>query len=203
MSPKTPWWQRRWGVAAIGVVCLIVGIGIGGASSSSKNSKPAPTPAQLAAQAEATKARIHQEEVERAANQRAHVANEKKEAREKSAEARVAARKAGEEAAQKHHEEQKEKQEAAEKLANENKVLSGSASENVGTVNVETESTLTWTCEGCGESNFVINASSGPTGVLVNSLKETSGHTVIDEGTYKNFEVEGTGPWTVKISPNG
>jgi flagellar biosynthesis GTPase FlhF len=205
MAPKLHWWQRGWSVATIGVACLLVGVGIGGASSSSSTkSKPlAPTPAQLAAQAEATKARMHREEAEKAANERARVANEKKEAREKAAEAQAATRKAREEAAQKHREEQQEKQAAAEKLANETKVFTGSATENLGTVNVETESVLTWTCEGCGESNFIINASSGPSGVLVNSLKETSGHTVVDEGTYKDFQVTGEGPWTVKISPNG
>jgi hypothetical protein len=91
----------------------------------------------------------------------------------------------------------------AEKIANETKVFTGSATENLGTVNVETESVLTWTCSGCSESNFIINSSSGPTSVLVNSLKETSGHTVIDEGTYKDFDVEGEGAWTVRVSPNG
>jgi hypothetical protein len=190
-------------VVAIGVICLLVGIGIGAAGSSSKTSKPTPTPAQLEAQAEATKARIHREEAEKAASERVTAAKEKKEARERAAEARATAHKEREEAAQKHSEEQKEKQEAAEKIANETKVFTGSATENLGTVNVETESVLTWTCSGCSESNFIINSSSGPTSVLVNSLKETSGHTVIDEGTYKDFDVEGEGAWTVRISPNG
>jgi hypothetical protein len=31
-SPKSPWWQRGWGVATIGVVGLIVGAGIGAAA---------------------------------------------------------------------------------------------------------------------------------------------------------------------------
>ena len=160
-----------------------------------------PTPAQLRAQAEARTAQIHREEAEKAANEKARVANEKKEAHERTVQAREAARKEHEEAVQKHREEQKEKEEAAQKLASETKVLTGSASENMGTVDVETESTLTWNCEGCGESNFIINSSSGPSSVLVNSLKETSGQTVIDEGTYKDFQVEGEGAWTVRISP--
>jgi hypothetical protein len=82
-------------------------------------------------------------------------------------------------------------------------VFNGSANENLGTINVETESMLTWTCEGCSEANFIIDSKSGPSTVLVNSLKETSGHTVVEQGTYKGFEVTATGPWTVKIGPNG
>lgn len=200
ITPKLRWWQRRWGLATIGVICMLVGIGIG-AASSSKTSKP--TPEQLIAQAEATKARVHHDEVEKAATERTRVATEKREAAERAAEAKASARKAQEEAAQKHREEQKEKEEAASKLEHETKEFTGSATENLGTVNIETESLLTWTCEGCHESNFIINSRSGPSSVLVNSLNETSGHTVVDEGTYKDFEVEGEGPWTVKISPNG
>lgn len=182
---------------------MLVGIGIG-AASSSKTSKPSgPTPEQLVAQAEATKARIHHGEVEKSATERARVATERREAAERAAEAKASARKALEEAAQKHREEQKEKEEAAGKLEHETKEFTGSATENLGTVNIETESLLTWTCEGCHESNFIINSSSGPSSVLVNSLNETSGHTVIDEGTYKDFDVEGEGPWAVKIIPNG
>jgi rubrerythrin len=201
MSPQLSWWQRRWGVVTIGVLCLVIGIGIGGAASSPSKSKPAPTPAQLAAQAEARTAQIHREEAEKTANEKARIANEKKEAHERAVQAKEAAHKEDEEAAQKQHEERKEKEEASQKLANETKVLTGSATENLGTVDVEAESTLTWNCEGCGESNFIINSSSGPSPVLVNSLKETSGHTVVDEGTYKDFEVSGTGPWTIKIAP--
>lgn len=201
--PKLPWWQRRWGVASIGVVCLLVGIGIGGASSSSKSSKPAPTPRQLRAQAEARTAQIHREEAERVANEKARVANEKKEAHERSVQAKEAVHKEQEEAAQKHREEREHQEGVERKAQEETKVFNGSATENLGTVHIETESMLTWTCEGCSKSNFIISSSEGPAPVLVNSLKETTGHTVVDEGTYKDFQVEGEGPWTVKISPNG
>jgi flagellar motor protein MotB len=203
--PKLPWWQRRWGVATIGVVCLLVGIGIGGASSSSSTkSKPAPTPAQLQAQAEATKARIHQEAVEKAANERARVANEKKEVREKDAEARATARKEREEAAQKHREEQKEKEEAARKKQEETKEYSGGGAKNLGTITVETPSTLHWECGSCANANFIVGNNGGDSHQInVNALKNTSGETYLDSGTYNDVEVNTEGEsWTIRITPN-
>lgn len=197
---RLPWWQRRLGVALIAFVCLVVGIGIGGASSSSSHK---PTAAQLAAEAQASKARIHREEVEKVAAEHNRVADERKEAHQKAVEAREAAHREHEEAAKRTQEVREQKEQAARKLEEQTKVFNGSATENLGTVNIETESTLTWNCEGCTESNFIINSSSGPTNVLVNALNETSGHTIIDEGSYKDFDVEGNGSWTVRISPNG
>lgn len=194
VTSKLPWWQRRWGVASIGVVCLLVGIGIGGASSSSKSSKPAPTPAQLRAQAEARTAQIHREEAEKAATDKARVANEKKEAHERAVQVREAAHKEREEAAQKHHEEQKEQAEATHKTEEETKNYSGNGGENLGTVKIEAESTLEWTNDG---SYFGIITSEG---VPVNSQAH-SGSTVLEPGTYKSFQVNAIGNWTIKIIP--
>lgn len=202
-SPKLPWWQRRWGVATIGVVCLLVGIGIGGSSSSSKSKPPAPTPAQLAAQAEATKARLHREGVEKAANERTRIANEKKEARAKAAAGRAAARKAREEAAEKGREEQKEKEEAERKKAEETKTYTGTGGENIGTINVTVESTLHWECPPCGSDNFSItNNPNDENTIFVNTLNRTSGETHVDEGTYHDVQVNTEGEsWTIRIAP--
>jgi hypothetical protein len=201
---KLPWWRRGWGVATIGVVCLLVGIGIGGASSSSTKSKsPAPTPAQLLARAEATKARVHREGVEKAANERTRVANEKKEAREKAAEARAAAHRAREEAAEKHQEEQKEREEAARKKAEETKTYSGTGGENIGTIHVTAASLLHWECA-CTSDNFqIFNSAKDEHNITVNTINQTSGKTHLEEGTYHEVLVNTEGEsWTIHIMPD-
>jgi hypothetical protein len=207
--PKMPWWQRLWGVAAIGVVCLLVGIGIGGASSSSKSSKPTPTPAQLRAQAEARTAQIHREEAEKTANEHARAANEKREAHERAVQAREAAHKEHEEAVQKHREEQKEKAEALHKKEEENKTYTGEGQKNLGTIVVPVSSTVSWECPGCATAqegvgaNFIIeNASSDENRIGVNSLKETHGVTPIAAGTYHTVVVNTQAEsWTIRITP--
>jgi hypothetical protein len=182
-----------------------VGVGIGGASSSSTKSKPpAPTPAQLLVQAEATKARIHQEAVEKAASERARVANERKEAAIKTAEARANAKKEREEAAQKHHEEQKEKEEAARKKAEETKTYSGNGGENIGTINVTAASILRWECPACTSDNFqIFNSAKDEHGITVNTINQTSGETHLEEGTYHEVLVNTEGEsWTIRITPD-
>jgi hypothetical protein len=203
-----PRWQRRWGVASIGVVCLLVGVGIGAAASSS-NSKPAPTPAQLRAQAEARTAQIHREEAEKAATERARVANEKKEAHERAVQAREAARKEHEEAAQKHRAEQKENADAIRKKEEETKTYSGEGQKNLGTIVVPVSSTVSWTCESCTTAqegvgaNFIIhNATSDGKTFDVNALKETHGVSPLEPGTYHTVVVDTqAGAWTVRIAP--
>jgi hypothetical protein len=209
MPPQLSWWQRRWGVVTIGVLCLVIGIGIGGAASSPSKSKPAPTPAQLAAQAEARTAQIHREEAEKVASQHAREVNEKKEAHEKAVEAREAAHKEHEEAVQKHREEQKERAEARRKREEENKIYTGEGQKNLGTIVVPVSSTVSWECSSCATAqegtgaNFIIeNASSDGKDFGVNALKETHGVSPIEPGTYHTVVVNTqAGAWTVKISP--
>lgn len=203
-----PWWQRRWGVATIGVICLLVGIGIGGAASSS-TSKPGPTPAQLRAQAEARTAQIHREEAEKAANERARVINERKEAHERAVQAKETVHKQREEAAQKHHEQQKEEGEARHKKEEENKTYTGEGQKNLGTINVPVSSTVSWECSGCTNENvpgnFIIeNASSDHKDFGVNDLKETHGVSPLEPGEYHTVVVNvasGAGTWTIHITP--
>jgi hypothetical protein len=192
------------------VVCLLAGIGIGGASSSSKKSQPpAPSPAQLAAQASATKERIHQEAVTKAEERRTQVANEKKEAHERAVQAREAAHKEHEEAAQKHREEQKEKAEAVRKKEEENKTYTGEGQKSLGTITVPVSSTVSWECPGCATAqegigaNFIIeNATSDHKDFGVNGLKETHGVSPLEPGEYHTVVVNTQGgAWTVRITP--
>lgn len=60
--------------------------------------------------------------------------------------------------------------------------------DDVGTINVDNESVLTWSCPGCGESNFSIIDSEYE--LFVNELDETSGQIAVKPGTYKDVTVE-------------
>lgn len=70
----------------------------------------------------------------------------------------------------------------------------GNGGKNLGTITVEKESTLEWTNDG---SIFQIFTSEN---VPVNSQAH-SGTTVLEAGTYKNFQVNADGNWTINIVP--
>jgi hypothetical protein len=197
---KLAWWRRGWGVAAIGVVCLLIGLGIGASGSSKKKEPAKPTPAQLAAAAVVTKEHLHEEGVARAAT-------EKREAAERAAQARAAARVASKEAAERHHEEAQEHAAEARKHAEESKTFTGNGSENLGTINVTTASTLHWSCPGC--TVFGINAAtSGYTATIgVDSSNHSEGVTAVEPGTYHSVDVisdegESASGWTIHITPS-
>jgi gas vesicle protein len=195
-------------VATIAALCLLVGIGIGAAASSSSSKHP-PTPAQLREQAEARTAQIHREEAEKAANERARVANEKKEAHERAVQTKETAHKEHGEAEQKRREEQKQRAEARRKKEEETKTYTGEGQQSLGTIVVPVASTVTWECPSCATAqegagaNFIIeNASSDENRIGVNSLKETHGVTPISAGTYHTVVVNTqAGSWTVHIAP--
>ncbi len=83
--------------------------------------------------------------------------------------------------------------------------LTGQGTENMGTVNVPSQSLLRWSCPSCSNDNFIINNNPNDANQIeVNALDQTTGQTVVDAGTYTDFQVEGgDGPWTVTISPGG
>lgn len=76
----------------------------------------------------------------------------------------------------------------------EGQSYSGNGGKSLGTIAVEKESTLEWTNDG---SVFQIYTSEG---VPVNSQAH-SGTTVLEAGTYKSFQVNAVGNWTIKIVP--
>lgn len=79
----------------------------------------------------------------------------------------------------------------------------GNGSQNIGTINVPTQSTLHWSCRSCGHLNFVIdNSPSDGMLINVNALGPTRGQTVVDAGTYHDVAINTEGQaWTIKISP--
>ncbi len=81
----------------------------------------------------------------------------------------------------------------------------GDGSENIGTVNVASQSTLHWSCPSCANDNFAVTNSANDSGLIdVNALGPTSGQTVVDAGTYHDVSIntEG-GVWTITITPGG
>ena len=76
----------------------------------------------------------------------------------------------------------------------EGQSYNGNGGKSLGTITVDKESTLEWTNDG---SVFQIYTSEG---VPVNSQAH-SGTTVLEAGTYKSFQVNAVGNWTIKIVP--
>jgi hypothetical protein len=72
--------------------------------------------------------------------------------------------------------------------------FSGNGGKNLGTITVEKESTLEWTNDGL---LFQVYTSEG---VPVNSQAHR-GSSVLEAGTYKNFQVNAVGSWTIRIAP--
>jgi hypothetical protein len=79
----------------------------------------------------------------------------------------------------------------------------GVGTENIGTIHVPVESTLTWNCATCGGANFQIFNDASDAGMIpVNGLDQTSGKTVIDAGDYHSVQINTEGQdWSLTITP--
>lgn len=77
----------------------------------------------------------------------------------------------------------------------------GNGSENLGTINVPTDSTLTWSEPGGNQTGFAV--SSDPTDNLdiINFDQHgTSGKDAVSAGTYKNVSVDADGSFTITVT---
>jgi hypothetical protein len=81
--------------------------------------------------------------------------------------------------------------------------FSGSGQKNLGTISVPVDSTLSWSCEGCSSTNFIINNARGDDHVIAtNGLNQTHGVDPLQAGTYHTVVVDTTGAdWTIDIKP--
>jgi len=79
----------------------------------------------------------------------------------------------------------------------------GDGSENIGTVNVPTQSTLHWSCATCAHENFVVSNNVRDAGLIdVDALGPASGQTVLDAGTYHDVAIDTEGQaWSIRIVP--
>lgn len=80
-------------------------------------------------------------------------------------------------------------------------VFTGTGQQNLGTITVPEDATISWSCASCGNDNFIINNSdSDPDFIETNGLDQTHGVDPISAGTYHTVVVDTTsGPWTVTI----
>jgi hypothetical protein len=80
--------------------------------------------------------------------------------------------------------------------------FSGVGTENVGTITVASDSTLSWSCPSCGSANYQILNSDVDSSIAVNGLDQTSGTTVIPAATYHDVTVNTEGQnWAFTIMP--
>lgn len=89
-------------------------------------------------------------------------------------------------------------------------IFHGTGQQNLGTIVVPSDSTISWNCPSCGNTNFIINnAKSDDNSIATNGLNQTQGVDPIPAGVYHTVVVDTTGgPWTVAIGttappPNG
>jgi hypothetical protein len=90
----------------------------------------------------------------------------------------------------------------ASKPAAKPQTFRGVGTENVGTITVSVDSTLRWSCPSCGNANFQILNSDAGSDIAVNGLDQTSGKTLVTEGSYHKVTIntEG-GAWAFTITP--
>ena len=81
--------------------------------------------------------------------------------------------------------------------------FSGNGSKDIGKLNVPVQSTLHWSCPSCANDNFAItNSTTDANLIRVDALGPTSGHAILDAGTYHSVEIDTEGgAWTITIDP--
>jgi hypothetical protein len=80
-------------------------------------------------------------------------------------------------------------------------VFHGSGQQNLGTITAPSDTTISWNCPSCGNTNFIINnAKSDANPIPTNGLDQTQGVDPLPAGVYHTVVVDTTGgPWTVAI----
>jgi hypothetical protein len=82
--------------------------------------------------------------------------------------------------------------------------FNGSSTQNLGTIHVAAPSQLRWSCPGCSSGNFTItNSSSDPASLSTQAQGTTSGQLAVSPATYTSVTVQGTGSWSITITPQG
>jgi hypothetical protein len=80
-------------------------------------------------------------------------------------------------------------------------VFRGTGQQNLGTISVPADTTISWNCPSCSDTNFIINnAQSDVSAMPTNGLDQTEGVDTLAAGLYHTVVVDTTGgPWTVAI----
>jgi hypothetical protein len=80
-------------------------------------------------------------------------------------------------------------------------VFHGTGQQDLGTISVPSDTTISWNCPSCGNANFIINnAKSDDNDIPTNGLDQTQGVDPLGTGVYHTVVVNTeAGPWTVAI----
>jgi hypothetical protein len=82
-------------------------------------------------------------------------------------------------------------------------LFTGNGSENLGTIVVPKDSTLTWNCGSCTQTGMEILANGQGLGNDIAVMQTaTSGKSAVTADTYRNVTVNADGPFTITITPN-
>lgn len=75
----------------------------------------------------------------------------------------------------------------------------GNGTKSLGTITINTPSTIAWTCSGCAAFAFT-SAPSGTTAIAISS-NARSGTSQIAAGSYPNAQIISNGDWTITVTP--
>lgn len=75
-------------------------------------------------------------------------------------------------------------------------VLTGVDSQNLRPFTLTHDSRLSWSCPGCGSSNFIVSTNED---IPVNALNRRSGSSFLGKGRYTGVSVTGSGNWRIVI----
>lgn len=80
-------------------------------------------------------------------------------------------------------------------------IFHGNGQQDLGTITVPADTTISWNCPSCGDTNFIVNnAQSDANQITTNGLDQTQGVDPLPAGVYNTVVVDTTaGPWTVAI----
>jgi hypothetical protein len=80
--------------------------------------------------------------------------------------------------------------------------FTGNGSENLGTINVPTDSTLTWSEPGGNQTGFAVSSDLTDNANMISFDQHgLSGKDAVSAGTYHNVSVDADGNFTITITP--
>jgi hypothetical protein len=80
--------------------------------------------------------------------------------------------------------------------------FTGSGIEKLGTINVPTDSVLTWKCSCATVIEFLSDPTPNGNQIVITTTA-ASGHSEVTADTYRNVVVGASGSFTITITPNG
>lgn len=172
-KPTTPWWNKRWGLAAAGIVGLLIGTGIG-SSSHSTTTTTTTTPAGAPVTVTQT--------VTRSAGVRTRTVTVTR---------TISAPRPAPSG-----------QPPPSGAGGGGHSYNGNGEQQIGTITVAQDSTLRWTCSGACSIFDLTNDPNDDNSISLTSVNgANSGQTNVSAGTYHKVQTITGGSWTFTITP--